>query len=424
MISTIRCGLPFWANTEEKQTTSSLIIRIIAVALGSIALLVGILALNGIPELNALGIVNSSLLTAIGISVLLTSFCLRSVKNGEINVMMPLQTPEATCDTKYNSSFNDISSLRATKTEELHDITAFENLNAGEIGPIILINGIYSAVAKAPTGERMYLAMEAFDKDRYKWGKYKAAAKFLVEGGDCGDTVGSLTEIGSHVNDGGNLKDCTSSHTFPNFWTSDPATSEKLVANLLKQKIVANSSKVKELSTIPHGSDGVNLQQQTHMAYVSKSPIRGRFKAPAVGSIADYLCKEGFSAYVDCFGDLIMSVGVNIMKKHQLVENRGIFRNPLSVVEGGYGGISMMLHSFTCMVMRSYYTSINDFMVRPLKKMGEIYINAIPKELLPQITINGIPGDQYTEGFEYEKLVIAPVEILADLHQARPKKVL
>lgn len=420
--SSIRCGLPCSANPEEEQSTCSLLTRSAAAGLGGIVLLVGALALSGIPELNGLGTIGSALFITMGTVVLLTSVCLRSVKESTIEERTPLQTIKKPCAIKYRDSSLNPTALKSTsKIEELDDSASFENLKAGEIGPIREVDGIYMAVARAPTGEKMYFAMEALGNDRHKWSKYKVAAKLLVEGNDFGGTIGSLTELGSHVNKGGKLEDFTASLDFPNFWTCDKARSEKLVADLIKQKIVTDSSKAKELSTIPHASHGVNLQEQTHMVYSSKSPIIGRFKTPPAGKMTDYLFTHGFGAYVDCFGDLLMSVGVNIMENHQLVENRGVFTNLLRVIEGGYGGISMMHHSFTCMVVLHYYSSINKFLVRPLKRMGEIYVNSIPKELLPQITINGIPGDQYTGGFECEKPVLAPIEILADLHRARPK---
>lgn len=334
---------------------------------------------------------------------------------------MSLKTAGAAQVTKYVPSSSPAFQT-ASKSEGMHDIIDWTDLKAGEIGPITMVDGIYTAIAIAPTGEQMYLAMEPFDADKFKWQRYKTAAQLLAQGGEFAryETIGSLTRLGDHISRGGELKDCTANLQFPGFWTSDAERSGKLVSNLLKQKIVTGSSKAKELSTIPHASDGINLNEQTHMVYVSKSPITGRFKTTSYEQSKN-LINNGFGAYVDSFGDIVMSVGVNIMEEHQLVENRGIFRNPLSIIEGGYGGISMMLHSFTCMVAREHYPSIEQFLVRPLKRMGEIFVGSIPKKLLPQMTINGIPGDQYNEGFEQEKTVMAPVKILADLHQARSK---
>jgi hypothetical protein len=122
---------------------------------------------------------------------------------------------------------------------------------------------------------------------------------------------------------------------------------------------------------------------------------------------------KGFSRYVDKYGDLIMSVGVTIS---DVVENRGIFRNPLSVIEGGYAGIAMMTHSFTCMAVENNWPEVKTFRVRPLKKMGELFLNSLPKD---KVTVNGIHGDMYDKGFEREQDVRVPVEVLASLHRAK-----
>lgn len=93
----------------------------------------------------------------------------------------------------------------------------------------------------------------------------------------------------------------------------------------------------------------------------------------------------------------------------------GIFRNPLSVIEGGYGGISMMLHSFSCLTVKENWPEVKTFRVRPLKKMGEIFINALPKE---QVTVNRVRGDLWVHGIEEQNIEV-PVEILANLHRAK-----
>lgn len=61
--------------------------------------------------------------------------------------------------------------------------------------------------------------------------------------------------------------------------------------------------------------------------------------------------------------------------------------NPLCVVEGGYAGIAMMAHSFTCMAIENNWPEVTTFKVRPLKKMAEIFINSLPKD---KVTVNGI----------------------------------
>jgi hypothetical protein len=79
-IQTVKCGLPCWASAAEEQTKCSLITRILAVVLGGIALLVGILALSGIPAFSALGTVGGSVLIIAGGLSVIVGICLRCVE--------------------------------------------------------------------------------------------------------------------------------------------------------------------------------------------------------------------------------------------------------------------------------------------------------------------------------------------------------
>lgn len=279
-------------------------------------------------------------------------------------------------------------------------------LRSGQIGPVrTMDHGVYSAEAIAPTGEKIYMAMESLESfDREKWNRYRNMAILLTQGGECNYTIGSLTEIGSHLNDDTVLNKFLASHTFPDFWTSDSKRFEQLRDKLRDRKIALGSQKAEELKVVHHASCGMNVEKQTHVVYVSKVPITSRVNFVAQSKSFD------FGSTVEKYGDLIMSVGVTIQ---DVVENRGIFRNPLSIVDGGYGSLAMMLHSFTCMVVKEAFPEVTTFKVRPLKKMGELFLNSLPKHL---VTVNGIPGDQYNKGFDHEQAVLVPVEVLANLH--------
>jgi hypothetical protein len=53
---------------------------------------------------------------------------------------------------------------------DVTNINQFGNLNIGQIGPIKQVNdGVYTAEAVAPTGEKMYFAMEPLGEDKQKW---------------------------------------------------------------------------------------------------------------------------------------------------------------------------------------------------------------------------------------------------------------
>jgi hypothetical protein len=282
-------------------------------------------------------------------------------------------------------------------------------INAGQIGPVHKIeDNVFTANAVAPTGEPIYLAMEPMG-DGKKWESYRTSAQFLTNGGDFFASIGKLAELGSLINDGVELNKFFERCTIPEFWTYDKARFEELITKLKERKITLESAKAKELNTIPHASNGMNVREQTHVVYVSKVPVTGIANFDRSSSDNQF----DFGRYVTKYDSLVMSVGVKI---EDIVENRGIFRNPWSIIQGGYGGISMMVHSFTCMVIQEHWPSVKLFEVRPLKNMGEIFMNSVPKE---QFTINGIQADQYHGGFETEQNILVPIEVLADLHRAK-----
>jgi len=287
------------------------------------------------------------------------------------------------------------------------NLKSIAEISAGQIGPVKFIcDGVYAAEAMAPSGEKIYFGMESLENnDKEKWVEYKDTAEILVTGGWRDDNIGGLIQIGSRINDESALKEFLALRKIPDFWTSNQAIFEQLSMKLRERNIVENSPKAAELSSIPHASSGMNVNSQTHVVYASKTPIIGR-----INFDSDL---KNFEGYVASYGDIIMSVGVTIS---DFVENRGIFRNPLSVVEGGYAGIAMMIHSFTCMTIEDEWPEVKTFRVQPLKKMGEIFVNSLPKD---KVTVNGIRGDLYNKGFECEQDVRVPVEVLADLHRAK-----
>lgn len=280
-------------------------------------------------------------------------------------------------------------------------------LEPGKIGPVTRVcSTVFTAEGIAPSGEPIYFALETIENsDKTKWEAYKNSASNLVNGSCCDITFGSLVEIGSRASSRPELMEFLSTRHLPKYWSTDKSKFEQLLDKLKERHIVVESSKAKELETIPHASSGINLSKQTHIAYISKSPVTDRIHFESIAT--------WYSGYVDKYSDLVMTVGVTIS---DVVENRGIFRNPLSVVEGGYSALSMMIHSFTCMVVEENWPSVETFRVRPLKKMGELFLNSLPKN---QITVNGIPGDEYDGGFEYEQDVRVSVRVLADLHRMK-----
>lgn len=84
-IQPIKLTLPFCDPSQEKQTTCSLVSRTMAVVIGAIALLIGILVLSGIPipGLSTLGATVGGLFSAAGTLILLVGGCLRCIQESD-----------------------------------------------------------------------------------------------------------------------------------------------------------------------------------------------------------------------------------------------------------------------------------------------------------------------------------------------------
>lgn len=274
------------------------------------------------------------------------------------------------------------------------------------IGPVVQVEpGLFTAEATTSHGEKFYLGFESLEKrDSDKWESYKFAAKQLtLDGLGVRSEIATFIDIGSLIHKEALLKRILAEKKNSEYWTSDPALFEQLRLKLEERNIKPNTSKAAEMKTIPRAMEA--FMYQTHMVYALKVPITGRIEFDSD--------VKNFAGYRASYGNLIMSVGTNI---NEVVENRGIFRNPLSVVEGGYAGLAMMLHSFTCMVVQNNFPEVEEFKVRPLRQMVDIILNSVPKD---KITINGIRGDLYDSHLGNEPTILIPIKVLVDPYNQR-----
>ncbi len=101
-----------------------------------------------------------------------------------------------------------------------------------------------------------------------------------------------------------------------------------------------------------------------------------------------------------------MSVGVRV--NNDRVENRGIFRNPFNIITNTYRNIAMILHGFTCFVVKENFTDAAFFQVRPMEKMGQILFDSLPKQSL---TIDGQQANIYNGDFQSEHVFTIPIHV-------------
>lgn len=298
-------------------------------------------------------------------------------------------------------------------------------LRPGEIGPVKYINnGVYTSEAIAPTGEKFYLACEPLTNNE-DWTRYRDNVSYLLAEGFVGTPLkGSLIKLAQSVDDQDKLNQFFQLDGASKFWTQAPEKFDALKQKMLQRKIVSGSSTEMAIKGVKQGINGFAPEIQTHVIYASKSPVLGEAKI-------QYGTYNGFDSYMDLYGDILMSVGSTVTycteesgvlfwkKSYNVgrVENRGIYRNPISIVEGGYGGLAMMLHSFTAMVHAKKEVSVKTFRVRPTEHMCELLLKALPKD---QFTVNGLPFAKLPPDFsKNEPDIRVPIEALANLHRQK-----
>jgi hypothetical protein len=248
-------------------------------------------------------------------------------------------------------------------------------------------------------GETLYLTMENIDPS---WELYVNSAMSLLSGGNqfIGTCGGILDIYNKLKEEKSSLKDFLTTRTFPNFWTSDMKIFKQICYDISKCNFNKGTPKYKEMLSINHASSGMNTRSQKYVVYATKYPIKVPF-----GSRKSE--KEGFAHFHDLYEDIIMSVGVTIDYDSGIVENRGIFRNPLSIIHNDYRNISMLLHRFTCKTMKEFFAGVNTFCVRPMPKMAEILFASLPKE---NLTIDGKKADEYDGDFICEYKFLIPID--------------
>lgn len=151
----------------------------------------------------------------------------------------------------------------------------------------------------------------------------------------------------------------------------------------------------------------------TYVAYISKKPITGPLSLPKTES--------NLKIFKEKYKDILMSVGVRLDDSKPLFENRGIFRNPFSVIEGGYSNIATQLHAFTGKVMKERVNQTLGgkeklyFSVSPINNMKDILVKKIGLERIK--TKDDIPEELriMSSGIDEEQFLIQ-LEDLANLH--------
>ncbi len=243
------------------------------------------------------------------------------------------------------------------------------NLEA-TLGPVQKVaEGLFSAEATLLAGETIYLGMQQMsgEAERNTWQQYSNSCYQLTA-----DSRGWLYCLGTFHNDPDKLTNMRSS---PRFSDMDAPSFDALVANLQVKGIIPDGNKWKTFNAIRAGLAGFSPELCTYVAYISTKPITESLSLLATPP-------STFNEVQQNYKHIIMSVGVTLAQDLPLFENRGIFRNPLSLLEGGHSNIATLLHTFTAKALKSCINQdrqipIEYFIVRALPEMRRILEDAI-----------------------------------------------
>lgn len=282
----------------------------------------------------------------------------------------------------------------------------------------IISDQVYAGASRAKSGEPIYFGLERLNQEGLKkWKQFRTyhergrttPASLLLNYHPLPENY--FKELGFASKE--ELQD-TSAHL------------EKHKKKLLSRgrfKRIANV-----MDAMQGGVAGFNLSagrdkdnNQIFVAYVSKKPIEGFFPHPKV---ADNNYYPTLKAYLDGYQDLVMVVRSVTNDSTPAMNNRGIFRLPLSLLEGTYRGVSLPLHGFTAAAFQKYfqkkYTTFE-----PLPTMYKIIQNALPEgALLEKGTPQFPPEADYFKGGVgiLDKPAAVSTSVLADLYKKADQK--
>lgn len=239
---------------------------------------------------------------------------------------------------------------------------------------------IYTSSLRLPPGEIVYLACEPlFSMERVAcWYQYGVHANAITH-------VVTRTLSDSMKDDGTYDKE-----------RQNAIIQKEIPGNTLEQRLfgtlldqIGDKRKgCKLLSDISIGASTMltMLEIGGFVAYISKSPITGFCLLPSLpldGGLIDGMALFKFSGdamsqlqcYIEQYSHILMCVSScappkiaavpSHIDRRNTYENRGIFRNPLSMIDGDYKGLAVPLHAFTGKVWLSKHPGMEYLLVKP-----------------------------------------------------------
>lgn len=251
------------------------------------------------------------------------------------------------------------------------------------VEPTELRPGVYIGEGRAKSGEKFYLRMERVDDSNYPfWSSYLSATnKFCNSGksllGYLMNHIWVVDEI-----DGKKQFVYDNHRGVPDMVGMDAEEFQQLIDALGRGGYYKGGERKRRnaLRQIDSGSKHLNINPSGSNYVIFASRCRELSTTDLASERDANAHKISLKDYFRQYRDILMCVGSQFSSDGKSFENRGIFRNPYSMIQKDYLGISMVLHVFTGAVVQKFFPERTKMVVRPVPSMQLIIFETLGRD--------------------------------------------
>ena len=249
--------------------------------------------------------------------------------------------------------------------------------------PEMIAPGVFIGRATTKAGEPIYLRMELIiEENKLYWQQYKIHSTMMAAD-NSRSVLGYLATKSTKITESdGSIRyeyNGPISESILKYIGFDEAELNEFICYLGKQGFIGNEQAQRVLLANSAGSNHMALLEndQRYVVYVTQTPDF------SILSKKPYVYGEILSLkeYITQYRELLMCVGSDF-SGIEVFRNRGIFRNPISVIDHTYKGISMVLHAFSGAVAKKYFPEKKEMQVRPVGAMELILCQSLKAEAI------------------------------------------
>ncbi len=265
-------------------------------------------------------------------------------------------------------------------SSRLEQSTSASSIN---VEPTELRPGVYIGEGRAKSGEKFYLRIERVNDSNYPfWSSYLSATnKFCNSGKSVLGYLMNRIRLIDEVD--GKKQFVYGDHEgVPDMVGMDANELQQLIDALGRGGYYKGGERRRRnaLLQIDSGSchlitapaEGNYVTFASRCREISTTDLASERDA----NVSDMSLKDYFRQY----RDILMCVGSQLSSDGKSFENRGIFRNPYSMIQKDYLGISMVLHGFTGAVVQKFFPERTKMVVRPVPSMQLIIFETLGRD--------------------------------------------